>query len=60
MDGRKIAGGSWGSPGMLSAVILATVSDNTMKSVIGVITLCAAAVCPCARDVLGNWNGRER
>ena len=46
MDGRKISRWVLGAlPGMLvGGHVLATVSDNTMKTVIGVITLCAAAV----------------
>ena len=46
MDGSKISRWVLGAlPGMLvGGYILATVSDNTMKSVVGVITLCAAAV----------------
>ncbi len=46
MDGRKISRWVLGAlPGMfVGGYVLATVSDGTMKSVIGVITLCAAAL----------------
>ena len=46
MDGRKISRWALGAlPGMfVGGHVLATVSDNAMKFVIGVITLCAAAL----------------